>query len=132
MSEITAWISFRLAAEKVERTLGVSWGLAQKTLLEACASNELPTKRSRDGHGGPDIGADEFRAWLRALSAPKPKKRAYKQEEVQKAIEILWPDGKLPAENKVLVNSVIEWFKEHGKPPFERTTILRAAGRRRR
>lgn len=28
------WIAFNLAAEEVERRLGVSWGMAQKVLLE--------------------------------------------------------------------------------------------------
>ena len=32
------WLSFPLAAEEVERRLGLTWGLAQKTLIEACES----------------------------------------------------------------------------------------------
>ena len=74
----------------------------------------------------------DFEFWLNAQSAPKPKKRAYKQEEVREAISTLWPDGKLPAENEVLVDKVIKWFKQEGKLAPERTTILRAAGRRKK
>jgi hypothetical protein len=130
MSEpITHWISFQLAAEEVERTLGVSWGMAQKTVLDACASGKLPSKPS-DCSGGREIGKDSFRAWLSALSTSKPKKRAYEQERVQEAFRDLYRDGKLPVSNTVLENDVRVWFERRKKRAPERTTILRAAGRR--
>jgi hypothetical protein len=42
-----AWFSFRLAAETVERRLGVSWGMAQKLLLEAIESGVIRSKLMR-------------------------------------------------------------------------------------
>jgi hypothetical protein len=38
------WLSFQLAAEEVERRLGLSWGAAQKTLIEACENEEVRTR----------------------------------------------------------------------------------------
>ena len=35
------WVQFQLAAKEVERRLGVSWGMAQKVLLEACENKEV-------------------------------------------------------------------------------------------
>jgi hypothetical protein len=47
------WISFRLAAEEVERRLGVSWGAAQKLLLEACENEEVTWQQQASD--GPDV-----------------------------------------------------------------------------
>ena len=121
MSEITAWISFRLAVEEVERTLGVNWGLAQKTLLKACASGKVPSKPSDHG---PDIGADEFRDWLGALSrselaSPQAQLEALTGQSrlAWEAIKGCWP-SRLPGHvrGKEMHRRGSEWITErYGK-----------------
>jgi hypothetical protein len=51
------WLSFQLAAEEVERRLGLSWGAAQKTLIEACENEEVRTR-------GSDVCDIDFWQWL--------------------------------------------------------------------
>jgi hypothetical protein len=51
------WLSFQLAAEEVERRLGLSWGAAQKTLIEACENEEVRTR-------GSDVFDIDFWQWL--------------------------------------------------------------------
>ena len=55
------WLSFQLAAEEVERQLGLSWGAAQKTLLEACKNGLMEW---RQAEGGPDVLGDDLMGWL--------------------------------------------------------------------
>ena len=52
------WLSFQLAAEEVERRLGLSWGAAQKTLIEACENEEVRTR-------GSDVFDIDLWQWLK-------------------------------------------------------------------
>ena len=67
----TAWLSFRRAAEEVERRRGCSWGKAQKDLLEACEKGKLRWRNSR--HGGPDVLDVDLWRWLDPPAKPKPQ-----------------------------------------------------------
>jgi hypothetical protein len=68
------WLGFQLAAEEVERRLGLSWGAAQKTLLEACENGEM---KWQQGSSGPDVLDEDFHRWLGAkLSKPVGGKQA--------------------------------------------------------
>src|SRR5580704_19418156 len=59
-ARLKAWIGYTLAVEEVERRLGLSWGAAQKALLEACERGELRWRNTPGG--GPDIGIAEGRS----------------------------------------------------------------------
>ena len=48
------WFGFQLAAEEVERRLGLTWGAAQKTLIEACKNGKIETRSNYSGQG-PDV-----------------------------------------------------------------------------
>ena len=103
-----SWYGFQLAAEEVERRLGVTWGLAQKLLLKAIEKGALNSQPSREG-GGPDVlDVDLFR-WLEAKE--KPSKSTPKQDLAKQAIRKLWPDG-IPKE---IQNKQIEMtrFRRH-------------------
>jgi hypothetical protein len=41
MTKQRSWYGYLYAAEEVERRLGLSWGAAQKVLLDACKGGEL-------------------------------------------------------------------------------------------
>jgi hypothetical protein len=63
MTESTGiWLSFQLAAEEVERRLGLTWGAAQKTLLELCESSAV--RYQQHTHGYPNISSNDLRRWL--------------------------------------------------------------------
>lgn len=124
------WLSFVVAAEIVERELGLSWGAAQKALMDACRADKL--RYQNRPSGGPDVFDVDLHAWLRLETTP-PKRSARKQALAKEAISAIWPEG-LPATvgNGVLEQQVGEWItKHHGKHQVpERSTILRAAGRK--
>ena len=129
------WVQFRLAAEEVERRLGVTWGRAQKLLLDACDNGELEWEPHE---GGPNISYTDFWPWLEAKQSPRKSKRASPKLVLTKeAIKAIWPDG-IPntVTNTQIEREVDGWLEAHFKQKqlrklvISRGTILRAAGRR--
>jgi hypothetical protein len=59
---IGGWYSFTLAAEIVERRLGITWGLAQKTLLKQCERGAI--RWQQRPMGGPDVSCNDLKRWL--------------------------------------------------------------------
>jgi hypothetical protein len=82
------WVSFNLAAQTVERELGLSWGAAQKALLDACQNEEV--RNRSNAHGGPDVLDDDLSAWLKAKQTP-PK--GGKRARIIHQLELLYPKG---------------------------------------
>jgi hypothetical protein len=94
------WLSFRLAAQEVERWRGCSWGTAQKAVIDACNKGELRWRRS--SQGGPDVFDVDLRRWLQQ---PVARPRATKKRDLAElAVKHLWPNG-IPKEftNKQIV-----------------------------
>jgi hypothetical protein len=121
------WLSFPLAAEEVERRLGLSWGAAQKALLEACDSGQIQTQSNYSGQG-PSVFDVDFYKWL--ATAAKPARKSRPQALVQQALaELGLPDD---TPNPVLVQAVCKWHTAKGLPAPSRETVLRATGRRKR
>jgi hypothetical protein len=84
------WLGFQLAAEEVERRLGVSWGMAQKLLLEACENKEIKSQRTECG---PDVFDTEFWEWLKAKQNPP---RGGKQSRIIKHLSEMFPNKRVP------------------------------------
>ena len=84
------WIAFQLAAEEVERRLGVSWGMAQKVLLEACENKEVEWRRTE---GLSDIDDTSFLEWLRVKQYPQP---GGKQPRILKHLADMFPNERVP------------------------------------
>jgi hypothetical protein len=128
------WISFELAAEEVERRLGVSWGKAQKVLLEACKNKEVKSQRTECG---PDVLDTEFRAWLKEKQGRKANTSSRKRDLAKQAINHLWSNG-IPKDlpRKQIVKEADNWIKDYCKRKsiskliISDDTILRAAGRK--
>jgi hypothetical protein len=125
------WVVFQLAAEEVERRLGLSWGAAQKLLIEAVKNGDVVSK---DGYYVLDTSLTE---WLKAKQGPA-KRSAPKRDLAEQAVKALWPDGAPEAlTSQQIVYEVGKWIvdyrKRQGLPRSEisRDTILRAAGRKR-
>jgi hypothetical protein len=87
------WLSFTLAAEQVERELGMTWGAAQKALLEACNSNAVKSQRANVG--GPDIWQEDLLTWLNSKLNPP----VGKQPRIIELLGKLYPEG-VPAHRK--------------------------------
>jgi hypothetical protein len=120
---VGVWFAFKVAADEVERHLGLSWGGAQKTLIEACRNGELRTQPNLDGHG-PDVWDIDFWPWL-----TKPKRTPRSQTLVRQAIAELGLPADTPT--SALEQAICKWHTDHGCKPPSRDTILRATGRRR-
>ena|SRR6266446_8318472 len=127
------WLSFRLAAEEVERWRGCSWGAAQKAVIDACNKGELRWRRS--SQGGPDVFDADLRRWLQQ---PVARSRATKKRDLAElAVKHLWPNG-IPKEltNKQIVKQMADWIADYCKrnnqhrPDISPDTLLRAAGRK--
>jgi hypothetical protein len=87
---MSMWIGFQLAAEEVERRLGLTWGKAQKVLLEACENEELTSRRAE---GGPDVLDTSFLEWLKVKQNPRP---AGKQPRILKHLAVMFPNERVP------------------------------------
>jgi hypothetical protein len=85
------WLSFQLAAEEVERRLGVSWGMAQKTLLEACENKEVTWRKA--SVGGPDVFDTSFLEWLSFKQHPQP---GGKQPRLLKHLATMFHNKRVP------------------------------------
>jgi hypothetical protein len=127
------WLSFPLATEHVERRRGISWGEAQRVLLDACKKGTLRWRNSRDG--GPDVWNVSFWLWVdqRKLVHRASPKRVL----ANLAIKMLWPNG-VPKEliNNQIEQQMSDWITDYckqkniRKPVISRDTLLRVAGRK--
>jgi hypothetical protein len=128
MDKIGGWLSFNLASEEVERRLGVTWGAAQKTVVDWCESGAL--RWENVPMGGPKVSYNDLQRCLRPKSMTLVRKQP-KRNSAEDAIKQIWPDG-IPSG---VVNADIEkkvgaWLKERDLSDVSRDTILRAAGRK--
>jgi hypothetical protein len=127
------WYSYDLAAEEVERRLGVSWGLAQKTVAGLCSNGTLRTCPYREGHGGPSVSWADLDQWivvkLERQAKPSPR-MSHLRLAVRQAIDALWPNGIDGVSHGDLIKRVSDWLETRGKSVPKRDTILREAGRR--
>jgi hypothetical protein len=81
------WLSFPYAARDVERYLGLSWGAAQKALIEA--SEKLRTRSNYSGQG-PDVLDIDFYQWLNSrLNQPA----GGKQSRILRLLAKMFPTG---------------------------------------
>lgn len=85
---IGIWLSFQLAAEEVERRLGLTWGAAQKTLLELCESGEV--RWQSVSHGYPNISRNDLRRWLQEKLT---RKTGGKQSRIIALLRTMFPHG---------------------------------------
>ena len=82
------WLGFTWTATEVERCLGLSWGAAQKLIIDACENEEM---RSRTRLGdGPDVVDIDFAKWLTAKLERKP---GGKQPRIIKLLAAKFPFG---------------------------------------
>ena len=91
-ARLKAWIGYTLAVEEVERRLGLSWGAAQKALLEACERGELRWRNTPGG--GPDIGDPDLFDWLEAKRSHPP---SFKQSRILKLLAGMFSNHRVPA-----------------------------------
>jgi hypothetical protein len=88
MTESTGvWLSFQRAAEEVERRLGLTWGAAQKALLDLCESGAV---RWQQHHSGPNISSNDLRRWLQEKLT---RKIGGKQSRIIKQLRTMFPPG---------------------------------------
>jgi hypothetical protein len=123
------WIDFQLAAETVERELGLSWGAAQKALLDACKQNEMRSQdRIWDGDGNPARGPSvldvDFQRWLTTKQTKQTggkvaRVKVYLAEMYPEAV----PDPKL-CPRKDLQRRLIE--KDKSLAPLDEATLKTA------
>lgn len=81
-------VGFTLAAQTVERELGLSWGAAQKALLDARAAGLMQCRENSDGTF--DVLDTDLERWLKAKQT-KPK--GGKQPRIIKHLAQMFPDG---------------------------------------
>ena len=88
------WLRFQLAAEEIERRLGLSWDAAQKTLLDACNNYQVRWKQDQ---GGMEIWDTDFVGWLRAKQGLPARFKAIGPSEKSERIIIhlvkMFPQG---------------------------------------
>lgn len=87
----SCWLSFQLAAEEVERRLGVSWGKAQKALFEACDAGKVQWQQNNSG--GPDVSDADLVRWLDQQTA---KPHLGKQLLIIKYLAEMFPSCRVP------------------------------------
>ncbi|WP_166145419.1 hypothetical protein [Methylosinus sp. RM1] len=100
MNDVGGMYSFQLASEEVERRLGVSWGAAQKTVLDWCESGAL--RFENVAMGGPNVSYSDLQRCLEAQAShnkiDKPKSLTLrrvdgKQPRIIERLEKMFPDG---------------------------------------
>jgi hypothetical protein len=89
MDKLGGWLSFDLASEEVERRLGVTWGAAQKTVLDLCEKGAL--RWENVPMGGPNVSYNDLQRWLRPKSVTLV--RIGKQLRIIAQLEKMFPDG---------------------------------------
>jgi hypothetical protein len=116
-----AWLSFRLAAEEVERRLGYSWGRAQKTLLDACKRNELRWRNSQEG--GPDVFDADLQRWL-----VRPESRKGKRPRIIAHLAEMFPNRIVPepvdCQRKALKADLLQ--RDRSLSPLDEETLKAA------
>jgi hypothetical protein len=116
------WVSFELAAEEVERRLGLTWGMAQKVLLEACENKEVVWRRTERF---PEIDDTSFVEWLRVKQYPQ---RARKQPRILKHLAAMFPNERVPeaslAPRYALKADLLK--RDPGLAPLDEGTLKRA------
>jgi hypothetical protein len=116
------WVQFQLAAEEVERRLGLSWGKAQKLLLEACENKEIVWRRTERF---PDIDDTSFWEWLRAKQTPP---RGGKQPRILKHLAAMFHNKRVPDPSdyprKALKADLLK--RDPGLAPLDEGTLKRA------
>jgi hypothetical protein len=85
---MTWWLSFQLAAEEVERRLGVTWGAAQRQVIDLCESGTVEWRNSPGG--GPNIDHDDLWRWLEGKLT---RKVGGKQSRIIRQLKELFPNG---------------------------------------
>jgi hypothetical protein len=123
-----SWLGFQLAAEEVERSLGLSWGEAQKTLIDACDNGQLKIQR-RIGEPA-DVWDIDFWPWLDAKLHPPP---GGKQGKLLKLLAEMFPAEMFPAgvpppklcQRKTLIAKLLERDPELG-PTLDEATVKKA------
>jgi hypothetical protein len=80
------WLSFQLAAEEVERKLGLTWGAAQRQVLDLCESGAVEWRQRIPG--GPDVERNDLLRWLE-----QPRKVGGKQSRIIRLLADMFPDG---------------------------------------
>jgi hypothetical protein len=129
------WLSWRLAVEQVERSRGVSWGEAARSVDAAIAKGKLTCRQALGD--GPDVWEVDLRHWL---ANPYSKDRATpKRNLADFAVKTLWHSANnIPKHltHKVIVKQMADWITVHCKrnnqhrPEISSDTMLRAAGRK--
>jgi hypothetical protein len=117
---VGGWLSFVLAAEEVERRLGLTWGAAQKTVLELCESGTLRWKQRP--MGGPDVSYFDLERWLKS-----PQKRGGKQARILAQLREMHPNGVPDPElcpRKLLRQNLLERDKTLGS--LDEATLKKA------
>jgi hypothetical protein len=88
------WLGFTWTATEVERRLGLSWGAAQKLIIDACENEEM---RWRTHLGsGPDVIDIDFAEWLKAKTAKTGRKSGGKQPRIKASLAKLFKGGPVP------------------------------------
>jgi hypothetical protein len=82
------WLSFQLAAEEVERRLGVTWGAAQRQVFDLCESGTVEWRQRYPG--GPDVSRGGFRRWLENKLT---RKVGGKQSRIRRLLAEMFPAG---------------------------------------
>jgi hypothetical protein len=82
------WLSFRLAAEEVERKFGLTWGAAQRQVLDLCESGAVGWRQRYPG--GPDVSRDDLRRWLEGQLT---REVGGKQSRIIRLLAKMFPTG---------------------------------------
>jgi hypothetical protein len=90
MDKLGGWLSFNLASEEVERRLGVTWGAAQKTLLDLCEKGTI--RWENVPVGGPRVSYNDLQRELRPKSLTLTRVVG-KWPRVIAQLEKMFPDG---------------------------------------
>lgn len=86
-----AWLSFDYAAEEVERRLGLTWGKAQKTVMDWCETDAVKSRQSFAG--GPDVSRNDLEHQLELKLKPK---RGFKQARIMEQLAKMFPESRVP------------------------------------
>jgi hypothetical protein len=123
---IGGWYSFELAAEEVERRLGVTWGAAQKTVMELCENGTLRWQNVREG--GPNVSCNDLRRWLEAKLT---RKRGGKQARLTAQLSKMFPNGCVPDPDECPRDALREDLVERDKTlrPLDHATLKKAIDR---
>jgi hypothetical protein len=116
------WLSFQLAAEEVERRLGLTLGVAQKTLLELCESGEV--RWQPISHGYTDISRNDLRRWLQEKLT---RETGGKQSRIAKQLAEMFPErvpNRTNYPRQALTAELIK--RDHSLHPLNLKTLARA------